>query len=500
MGNNGTFNINSIDVPTKDDVTITFSPSGTTTKYIYTIYDNNNLKKTVEVKSNKPCNIYLNETGIYRVEVTTYNNEKITGIIKSGNYLVDKTPPELDLGETKIDIHKGDTLLVDEGINATDNFDGEVTSKITNNYSSLDLNKTGHQELVYSVSDRAGNITTKMVDINVLEKEGSLFAIQIVIIVILLIFAYLIVRFRKAMRNERRIADFTIEPIKDNTPSLFDTLATKYHKIISFLTKYIKKSVFMQRYAKKLDKYSSISTIHKNGMDILAGKFLLAFIFFFIAIFSKTIQLKILNIYEFVFPLVIGFMVLDVIYFIRYKVYRKKIENDLLSAIIVMNNAFKSGRSISQAIEIVSDEVDGLIGEEFKKMSLELSYGLSIDVIFQRFYERVKLEEISYLTASLTILNKTGGNIVKVFSSIEKNLFNKKKLRLELESLTGSSKLIVSLLFAVPFLFVIFVSIISPTYFFPFIQTKLGNILLVIMIIYYIIFIISVRKIMKVVI
>ena len=191
---------------------------------------------------------------------------------------------------------------------------------------------------------------------------------------------------------------------------------------------------------------------------------------------------------------------LDILYFVKYKVFRSKLENDFLSAIIVMNNAFKSGRSISQAIDIVGDEVAGVIGREFKKMALELSYGLGIDVIFKRFSERVKLEEVSYLTASLTILNKTGGNITEVFDAIEKNLFNKKKLRLELKSLTGSSKIIVTLLLAVPFLFVLFVTMINPTYFLPFFTTKLGIALLMFIIIYYIIFVICVRKIMKVVI
>ena len=165
-----------------------------------------------------------------------------------------------------------------------------------------------------------------------------------------------------------------------------------------------------------------------------------------------------------------------------------------------MNNAFKSGRSITQAIDIVSKEIKGEIGKEFSKMSLELAYGLGIDTVFKRFAERIKLDEVNYLTASLTILNKTGGNIIEVFSSIEKTLFNKKKLRLELKSLTSSSRIIVYVLFTVPFLFVLFISIISPGYFSPFITTSIGRIILTIIIIYYIIFVIAVRKIMKVVI
>ena len=165
-----------------------------------------------------------------------------------------------------------------------------------------------------------------------------------------------------------------------------------------------------------------------------------------------------------------------------------------------MNNAFKSGRSIIQAIDVVASEMKGRMSKEFKKMSLELSYGLEIDTVFKRFEERTQLEEVSYLTASLTILNKTGGNIIEVFDSIEKTMFNKKTLRLELKSLTASSRIIVYALFTVPFLFVIFISIISPGYFMPFIDNHLGRILLIIMVIYYLIFVYTVRKIMKVVI
>ena len=133
-------------------------------------------------------------------------------------------------------------------------------------------------------------------------------------------------------------------------------------------------------------------------------------------------------------------------------------------------------------------------------MSLELLYGLSISDVFKRFAHRIDLEEASYLTASLSILNKTGGNITEVFSSIERSLFDKRKLRLELKSLTSGSKLVVFVLIGIPFFFVFVVSLINPDYFMPFINTSIGNILLLFMILYYIIFVIFVRKVMKVVI
>jgi len=262
----------------------------------------------------------------------------------------------------------------------------------------------------------------------------------------------------------------------------------------------LEKSIIATKYGKLLNKYTSVSTIHKTGTEIFISKIVVSLIFIFLALFAKTLQFKMIASYELVLPLLVGFFLLDIVYLIKYKAYKNKLENDLLSAIIIMNNAFKSGRSITQAIDVVSHEMKGRMSREFAKMSLELSYGLEIDTVFKRFSDRIKLPEVNYLTASLSILNKTGGNIIEVFSSIERTMFNKKKLKLELKSLTASSKIIVYVLFIVPFLFILFVSIISPDYFMPFINTHLGRILLAIMIVYYILFIYFVRKIMKVVI
>ena len=102
--------------------------------------------------------------------------------------------------------------------------------------------------------------------------------------------------------------------------------------------------------------------------------------------------------------------------------------------------------------------------------------------------------------ASLTIINKTGGNIIKIFENIENSMFEKQKLKFELNSLTSGSKLVVYTLLFMPFVFVLIISTINPTYFLPFINSELGIILLIFMIIYYIIFIVCIRRIMKVVI
>ncbi|MBQ2409223.1 MAG: type II secretion system F family protein, partial [Bacilli bacterium] len=183
---------------------------------------------------------------------------------------------------------------------------------------------------------------------------------------------------------------------------------------------------------------------------------------------------------------------------IRYKIYYNKLENDLLQAVMIMNNAFKAGKSITQAVELVSIELDGPIGNEFNKMLVELNFGLDINVVFSRFEERVQIKEAEYLTASLSILNSTGGDIIKIFNTIEKTLIDKKKLQFELEALTASSKIILYVLFIVPFLFILFITMLEPTYFNPFFTSSFGFAIFVIIVILYLIYIYIISKLMKV--
>ena len=163
-----------------------------------------------------------------------------------------------------------------------------------------------------------------------------------------------------------------------------------------------------------------------------------------------------------------------------------------------MKNSFRAGNSLTQTIDIVTEELEGDIALEFKRMKLELSMGLSIEEVFDRFASRLDLPEVSYLSSSLIILNQTGGNIVKVFSSIEKTLMNKKKIRLELRALTGSSRLVTSILTVLPIIFMIIISLISPNYFAPFFESALGILIFILAFALYLLYICLVRKIMKV--
>lgn len=497
-------NIYEIDITNKE-LAVTYTPNLSVQKYNYEIYKDGELYGTYQVSNNRESIINFNETGTYKIRIVNYLKTYKTEVIESGEYKLDLNPPVIaSLDAISVyKLKKGESygLGPDElNIRAYDTEDGDLSNSLKCNLNDVDFNSLGIQKLTCSISDSAGNTTSKDITINVLQgSSDSLIYIQLFFLICLVAIIGLLLKFKTSMTYAKRLNPYSLESVKQKNKTFANELLDIYHKVLTKIADFLKKSVFIGKIAKKYDKYVNLyNGLYNDGFEFIGEKLIVGCIFILIALFSKMLFYQILSVIEMIGPFIIGYFIPDIIYVTKYKIYRNRIENDLFQAIIIMNNAFKSGRSITQAIDLVSTELDGPIAQEFKKMSMELNLGLAVDVVFSRLSNRINLEEVAYLTASLSILNKTGGNIIKVFTSIEKNLFNKKKLRVELKSLTGTSRVIVTVLYLVPILFILFISLVSPGYFKAFYTTEIGFIFMTVIFILYVVYIFIVNKVMKV--
>lgn len=134
-----------------------------TTEYVengYEVIDNydKNLDDKVIITKNK------NEI-IYTVSDSSGNQNSITRkIIYS-----DTEKPNINLnGDQVINIYEGSSYN-EPGYKASDNCDGDITSKVTVN-GNVDINKTGSYILTYSVTDSSGNNISTIRTVNVIKK------------------------------------------------------------------------------------------------------------------------------------------------------------------------------------------------------------------------------------------------------------------------------------------------------------------------------------------
>lgn len=322
---------------------------------------------------------------------------------------------------------------------------------------------------------------------------NSILLIRIFLGIIAIAIIILLFKLHKAIKSERRIARYSLKMGEDQELSYFDKLWNKYY----LFGKKLKKNEKMLKYSSRYEKY--IETGDELGaIQFVINKLLIACLFVFLIILTGAIRGRMVSFLEFIISFVFGYYVFDLYLVVSKKRKKTKIKNDMLRAVIVMNNAFKAGKSTLQAVYIASHDLPKPISIEFEKIYQDMSYGLSVDVAFQRFAKRVNLEEANYIASSLVILNKTGGNIINVFSSIERTLFDKKKLEEDLKNSTAASNLVVKVLMAIPIVFVLVIYVVSPKYFDPLFNSGLGYMVLFIIWLMFVVYIYMLSKIMKV--
>ena len=325
---------------------------------------------------------------------------------------------------------------------------------------------------------------------------NALIVFRILIIIIAFIVIDFIIRLNKSFKIDRRVSRYSVDSIIDDNNSIVEILGKKYNHLIKRVRGRFKKVGLLDKSSLKYGKYVNAGET-KQLIDFIIIKLLIGVCFVSLVIISLSIQGRVLSFLGMIFSFIIGYYIYDIYLYFSNKRKLKKIKNDMLRAIIVMNNAFKAGKSIMQAVEIVSKDLPKPISTEFKRIYQDLSFGLSSEVAFNRFSKRVDLDEVKYLSSSLVILNRTGGNIVNVFDSIEKTLLDKKRLEEDLKNSTQASNLIVKVLMAIPVVFVLIIYILSPTYFDPLFESALGYFIVFIAWLMFVIYIYLLNKIMK---
>lgn len=314
--------------------------------------------------------------------------------------------------------------------------------------------------------------------------------IKILFIFILIGIVIYVIKVSKTLRLSNRIDKYTINN-KDNSISIGDYFYNLYLIFKDKVLNIIKDIKYIKNKTKYYNKFNN------NGLDIIATKICISIILSFIYIIYSILE-KNFNLFILIIIVIISYYIYNIVLSISEIRRKKLIEDDLLRAIVIMNNAFKSGYNITQAVDMVVRDLTGPISDEFNKISNDLKYGLEIKDVFDRFYDRVKIEDIKYITSSLALLNITGGNLVGVFTNIEKSFTNNKRLKDELNSMTASSKLVYYVLLVMPIFLISVLLMISPDYFKPLLSNIIGYFIILLVIILYISYIVIIKHILKV--
>ncbi|WP_194841293.1 type II secretion system F family protein [Salinibacillus xinjiangensis] len=152
--------------------------------------------------------------------------------------------------------------------------------------------------------------------------------------------------------------------------------------------------------------------------------------------------------------------------------------DQLPQALGTIGTAMKSGFSFMQAMQMVAKEVADPLGPEFEKTIREINLGISMEQAFHNLLERLPNNDLKLVVTAVLIQRSTGGNLAKLFETIEDTINDRVRMKDELKALTSQGKMSAIIISLLPVALGVLLNVISPTYFSPMLQHPLGLVLL----------------------
>jgi len=196
-----------------------------------------------------------------------------------------------------------------------------------------------------------------------------------------------------------------------------------------------------------------------------------------IGIFA-LIGLLSMNIIVFIFLIIVGTLIgfkMPQMVLEMMKVRRgKKIDSQLMDALILMSNALKSGLDIVQGFEMVSKDLLPPISDEFSLVLKNYQLGMSFEKALGIMEERVSSKMLSYMIRAIVLQRQIGGNLTKVFERIVIDIREESKLEEKTKALTAQQRIQSIVVGIMPWIMVSIMFMFQPDVMIRFYSTPLG--------------------------
>ncbi len=158
---------------------------------------------------------------------------------------------------------------------------------------------------------------------------------------------------------------------------------------------------------------------------------------------------------------------------------RKKFNNQILDAIMILSSSLKGGLSLLQSLEVLIEEMPAPMSQEIGLVIRENRMGISLEESLRRLDKRMRMEELSLVINSILVARETGGDLTKVFSRLSTTIRDNRKLKENIKTLTMQGKLQGLVMSVLPILFVLWVLSVNKHHFDGMMQSDFGRFLLI---------------------
>lgn len=156
----------------------------------------------------------------------------------------------------------------------------------------------------------------------------------------------------------------------------------------------------------------------------------------------------------------------------------RKIDSQLVDALVLISNSLKSGYSFLQGMELVGEEAPYPISNEFKRMLRETNLGYPLEQALDGLAERVPSEDLDLVVTVIKIHRQIGGNLAEILDKIVHTIRDRIKVKGEINTLTAQGKLQGIILTLMPPAMAIGIYMLNPEFMMPLFTTLMGKLML----------------------
>lgn len=165
--------------------------------------------------------------------------------------------------------------------------------------------------------------------------------------------------------------------------------------------------------------------------------------------------------------LAVGIGVGGVFFWISSKANKRMgmIEEQLPDAVELMVRSLRVGHPFSNAISIVSKEIQDPLASEFGIIADESAYGRDVGEALKDMAERLDMQDLRFLAVAVTIQQQSGGNLAEILAGLAKVIRARFRLFRRVKAITAEAKWSGKFLSAFPILALIVINVGDPHYY-----------------------------------
>lgn len=154
----------------------------------------------------------------------------------------------------------------------------------------------------------------------------------------------------------------------------------------------------------------------------------------------------------------------------------------LIDALSSASNSLRAGLTLNQSFDLIQQEMDSPIDQEFRLVNQQLRLGLSLEDALEDLRRRMPGQDTELFVTATVIARDIGGNLPEVFAKIAETIRERHKIEGKIRALTAQGKAQAAVICLLPLFIGLALNFITPDLFRPMYQSYHGLFLILLII------------------